>query len=68
MNEHDATETAYKNGYKQGKIDAVRELMAGVEAAAFQSGDWSRGVHPMVVELDDLKEIAEELTEEDTNR
>lgn len=30
MNEHDATETAYKNGYKQGKIDAVRE-MAGTD-------------------------------------
>lgn len=28
MNEHDATETAYKNGYKQGQIDAVQTLAA----------------------------------------
>jgi hypothetical protein len=28
MNEHDATEIAYKNGYKRGRIDAVRELAA----------------------------------------
>jgi hypothetical protein len=26
MNEHRATETAYKNGYKQGTIDAVRKM------------------------------------------
>lgn len=26
MNMHDATEEAYKNGYKQGKIDAVEEI------------------------------------------
>lgn len=67
MNEHDATELAFKNGYKQGVADAVRKLMAGAEATAFQSGDWSHGAHPMVVEFDDLKEIAEELLEGDTN-
>jgi hypothetical protein len=26
MNKHDATETAYKNGYEQGKIDTVRKM------------------------------------------
>lgn len=67
MNEHDATEVAFKNGYKKGKTDAVRELVARAEAAAFQSGDWSHCVHPMVVELDDLKEIADEMLEEDKN-
>lgn len=67
MTEHDATETAYKNGYSQGKADTLREMTERAEAAAFQSGDWSRGVHPMVVELDDLKEIADEMLEEDKN-
>lgn len=64
MNEHDATETAYKNGYKQGKIDAVREMAEKAKTVAYQSNDWSRGEHPAVVELDDLIEIAEELLEE----
>lgn len=26
MNEHDATELAFKNGYKQGTVDAVRKM------------------------------------------
>lgn len=26
MKEHDATETAYKNGYNQGKIDATEHV------------------------------------------
>lgn len=26
MNEHDATEIAYNNGYKQGAADAVRKM------------------------------------------
>ena len=26
MNEHDATEVAFKNGYKQGTVDAVRKI------------------------------------------
>ena len=31
MNKHDATEAAYKNGYKQGKIDAAREIFEEIE-------------------------------------
>lgn len=31
MNEHDATEQAYKNGYKQGKIDTVRKMQEALE-------------------------------------
>ena len=26
MNEHDATELAFKNGYKQGTVDTVRKM------------------------------------------
>ena len=28
MNEHDAFEQAYKNGYEKGKADVVREILA----------------------------------------
>ena len=32
MNIHDATEIAYKNGYKQGQSDVAREIFAEIEA------------------------------------
>lgn len=31
MNEHDATEIAFKNGYKQGKADGAREMINDVK-------------------------------------
>lgn len=31
MNEHDATEIAFKNGYKQEKADATREIFEEIE-------------------------------------
>ena len=31
MNVHDATETAYKNGYTQGTIDATEHIKARLE-------------------------------------
>lgn len=31
MNEHDATEIAYKNGYAKGKADGVTEILAEIE-------------------------------------
>ena len=33
MNKHDATETAYKNGYKQGKADCAREIIDILKSA-----------------------------------
>lgn len=32
MNEHDATEIAFKNGYKQGKSEVAREIFADLKA------------------------------------
>ena len=32
MNEHDATELAYKNGYKKGMADAVRKMVERLKA------------------------------------
>lgn len=34
MNEHDATEAAYKNGYKHGMADAVKALCAAADTMA----------------------------------
>lgn len=31
MNEHDATEIAFKNGYKQGKSEVAREIFEEIE-------------------------------------
>ena len=32
---------------------------------AYESTDWSHGVHPMVVEVDYIDEIAEEITKDE---
>lgn len=63
MNEHDATEQAYKNGYKQGIKDMQKRLIE----KAYQSSDWSHGEHPLVVEIDDINEIVQELLEGKNN-
>ena len=41
MNEHDATEIAYKNGYAKGKADCAREIFAEINELKKQyaSGD-----------------------------
>lgn len=33
MKAHDATEIAYHNGYKQGRLDAAREIFRDIEEA-----------------------------------
>jgi hypothetical protein len=38
MNEHDATELAYKNGYKQGAADAVRKMQAMIKERCLKGG------------------------------
>lgn len=40
---------------------AVRKIQERLKSVAYQSGDWSHGEHPMVVELDDIDQIAEEI-------
>ena len=57
MNEHDATEQAYKNGYKQGKIDAVKKMQAEIEARCVKGG-----IYPAFVKST-IDQIAKEMTE-----
>lgn len=50
----------YKQGFKEG-VEAVRVQLKNM---AYQSTDWSHGVHPMVVEVDEIDEICNELVDE----
>lgn len=43
------------------KEDTVREMRERLKERAYTSNDWSHGEHPMVVELDDIDQIAEEM-------
>lgn len=47
------------------KSEAIKEFWSRLQGIAYQSGDWSHGEHPMVVELDDAEEIYEEMAGED---
>ena len=51
----------YKEYVDKAKADTVRKVVERLRAVAYQSSDWSHGGHPMVVELDDIDQIAEEM-------
>ena len=42
--------------------EAIKEFWSRIQGVAYQSErEWSHGEHPMLVELDDVKEIYEEM-------
>lgn len=49
--------------YHDGQIsDAIKDFWSRIQGVAYQSErEWSHGEHPMLVELDDVKEIYEEM-------
>lgn len=62
MNEHDATELAYKNGYKKGVADAVRNMQDKITERCRKGG-----IYPVFVESV-VKNVAKELAEDVTPR
>lgn len=61
MNEHDATEIAYKNGYAKGKIDAVWEM---AERLHKRFGTDPNRVHSYYDTHRYIDEIARKITED----
>lgn len=57
MNEHDATEVAYKNGYKQGTVDAVRKMQSEIQSRCIK-----KGIYPVIVKRV-VDEVAKEMVE-----
>ena len=57
MNNHDATEQAYKNGYEQGKIDTVKKMHSEIEARCVKGG-----IYPAFVKST-IDQIAKDMTE-----
>lgn len=54
------------NSAKETRAEAIKEFWSRLQGIAYQSGDWSHGEHPMVVELDDAEEIYEEMVGDDS--
>ena len=48
---------------KVERKETAEKFAERLKAMAYQSTDWSHGVHPMVVEVDYIDEICEEITE-----
>ena len=46
---------------KNARAEAIEDFAEMAKARAYQSTDWSHGVHPMVVEVDDIDELVEEI-------
>jgi chromosome segregation ATPase len=42
---------------------SVRQMQERLKSVAYQSNDWSHGEHPMVVEIEDIDQIAKEMLE-----
>ena len=45
----------------EAKANTVRKMQERLKERAYTSNDWSHGEHPMVVECDDIDQIAEEM-------
>jgi hypothetical protein len=46
----------------KAKAEAIKEFWSRLQGVAYQSErEWSHGEHPMLIELDDAKEIYEEM-------
>ena len=60
MNEHDATELAYLNGYKQGKTDAVRKMQEAIKERCIKGGIYPAFVKNVVEAV--AKELLEDVT------
>ena len=58
MNERDATEVAFKNGYKQGAADAVRKMHDEIKRRLLKGG-----IYPAFVACD-IDNVAREMLEE----
>ena len=63
MDKHTVSEQAYKNGYEQGKQDAVIEFAKRLKEYKYLSSDWSHGEHPFVVEENDIDQLLLEMLE-----
>lgn len=57
MNNHDATEISYKNGYEQGKIDTVKKMQSEIEARCIKGG-----IYPAFV-ASTIDQITKEMVE-----
>lgn len=57
MKEHDATELAFKNGYKKGTTDTVRKMQAEIKARCIKGGIYPAFVARVVEDV--AKEILE---------
>ena len=64
---NDKLEEIKKECLKKVEVDkdkSLKQFAERLKAMAYQSTDWSHGVHPMVVEVDYIDEILEEITED----
>ena len=57
MNEHDATELAYRNGYKKGVTDTASKMQSEIEARCIE-----KGIYPVIVKRV-VDEVAKEMVE-----
>ena len=45
------------------KVEAFKEFAYRLRQRAYKSSDWSRGEHPLVVELEDVEDVLEEMVD-----
>lgn len=50
------------------RAEAIKEFAEKLKERKYLSSDWSRGVHPYVVEEDDIDDLVEEMTEKDNDK
>ena len=43
------------------RAEAIKEFAERLRQRAYKSSDWSRGEHPLVIELEDVEDVLEEM-------
>lgn len=61
MNEHEATEVAYKNGYQKGTLDTALKMQSEIKERCLK-----KGIYPVVVAMV-VDQVAKELSEEQSD-
>lgn len=59
---------AFDKAIEKARAEAIKMLLAEAKKQAYVSSDWSHGAHPLVVEWDDLEDVAEGMKEKENDR
>jgi hypothetical protein len=65
MNEHNATEQAYKHGYAKGRADAMKELAEMLQEVAYDGYSGRATPEYVFVSVEQINNLVQEMRDEE---